>query len=103
MLVDADVPAGGSEPETVIPTVERIEANSGQQPEKLLADGAFATGSNLSQLADRGVEAYMPVESHRTAAENPAVRNDPTQPVPAPGTGQGSERVAMGLHGLQPP
>jgi len=82
MIVDADVQPGASEAETVIPTVERIEADFGERPEKLLADTTFATGANLSNLDERGVEAYMPVDPNRTAAENPALRDDPTQPVP---------------------
>jgi len=34
-----------------------------------------------STLADRGIEAVMPVESTRLADENPAHRADPTRPV----------------------
>lgn len=83
LIVDADVPASASEPEVVLPTVDRVEADFGKKPEKLLADGIFGTGSNLSGLTERGVEAYMPVDPNRTAAENPALRDDPTQPVPA--------------------
>jgi transposase len=82
LILDADVSAGASEPETVIPTVERIEADFGEKPAKLLADTNFAAGSNLSNLDERGVEAYMPVDPNRTAPGNPALRDDPTQPVP---------------------
>ncbi|MGB2987191.1 MAG: hypothetical protein WBE26_15075 [Phycisphaerae bacterium] len=45
-----------NEAETVIPTVERIESTFGDQPEQFLADSTFATGGNLSDLADRGIE-----------------------------------------------
>ena len=82
MLVDADVLNEMKEGETVIPTVERIESNFGRQPGQFLADSTFATGSNLSALADRGIEAVMPVEQTKLPAENPADRADPTQPVP---------------------
>lgn len=82
LIVDGDVLPRASEPETVIPTVERIEAAFAQTPEHLLADTNFATGSNLSALETRGIEAFMPVDVHRTATENPARRDDPTQPVP---------------------
>ncbi len=81
MLVDGDVLDEMNEGETVIPTVERIEAAFGKKPKQLLADSTFGTGSNLSALADRGIEAVMPVEQTRLPDENPADRADPTQPV----------------------
>ncbi|MFV1981551.1 MAG: IS1182 family transposase [Rhodothermia bacterium] len=82
MLVDADVLNEMREGETVIPTVERIESTFGRQPEQFLADSTFATGSNLSALAGRGIEAVMPVEQTQFLDENPTDRADPTQPVP---------------------
>lgn len=83
MIVDCDVIAGSSEARTVLPTVDRIEETFDQTPERFLADGAFATGENLSGLASREVEAFMPVPSTQDAEENPAVRADRRQPVPA--------------------
>ncbi|MHC4066174.1 MAG: IS1182 family transposase [Planctomycetota bacterium] len=81
MIVDADVLNEMNEAETVIPTVERIESTFGDPPEQFLADSTFATGGNLSDLADRGIEAVMPVEQTKLPDENPAERVDPTQPV----------------------
>jgi len=81
MIVDADVLNEMNEAETVIPTVERIESTFGDQPEQFLADSTFATGGNLSDLADRGIEAVMPVEQTKLPDENPAERVDPTEPV----------------------
>jgi len=81
MIVDADVLNEMKEGETVIPTVERIESAFGRKPEQLLADSTFATGSNLSALAARGIEAVMPVEQTKLPDENPADRADPTRSV----------------------
>lgn len=81
MIVDADVLNEMNEAETVIPTVERIEASFGKKPEQFLADSAFATGGNLSDLAEREIEALMPVEQALTSDENPAQRADPSAPV----------------------
>ena len=87
MIVDADVLNEMKEGETVIPTVERIESAFGRKPKQFLADSTFATGWNLSALADRGpiplvgIEAVMPVEQTQVPDENPADRADPTQPV----------------------
>lgn len=80
-IVDADVVSGTPESETVIPTIERIDANLGTKPEQFLADTAFATGQNLTDLQRCGVEAFMPVEQARLQEDNPALRPDPTQPV----------------------
>lgn len=82
MIVDADVLNQINEAETVIPAVERIEAAFGRKPEQFLADSAFATGGNLSDLAGRAIEALMPVDQALLPAENPADRADPTTPVP---------------------
>ena len=81
LIVDADVLNEMKEAETVVPTVAHVESTFGGQPEQFLADTTFGTGGNLSALADRGIEAVMPVESTRLADENPAHRSDPTRPV----------------------
>jgi hypothetical protein len=82
MIADADVLNEIKEGETVIPTVEHIECAFGKKPGQLLADSAFATGDNLSGLADREIEPLMPVEASRLPDENPAERADATKPVP---------------------
>jgi transposase len=81
-IVDADVAGDHSEPGTVLPTVDRIEANFEKVPGQVLADSNFATGGNLTALEGRGIEPLMPVESGTGSEENPANRADPRQPVP---------------------
>lgn len=81
-IVDADVPADHSEPGTVLPTVDHIEADFEKVPGQVLADSNFATGGNLTGLEGRAVEAFMPVESQTPGEENPANRADPRQPIP---------------------
>lgn len=82
LIVDAEVITDSSEPESVIPTVERIEENFGKRPEQFLADTGFGTGNNLADLADLGVEAFVPPEGAKVQKDNPAPRADPAQPVP---------------------
>jgi transposase len=82
LIVDAEVITDSSEPEAVIPTVERIEKNFGKLPEQLLADTGFGTGNNLTDLANMGVEAFIPPEGAKVQKDNPAQRADPTRPVP---------------------
>ena len=81
MIVDADVLNEMNEAEAVIPTVQRIESAFEKKPKQLLADTTFATGNNLSSLAERKIEAVMPVDPARHCDDNPAKRIDPTQPV----------------------
>ncbi len=47
----------------------------------VLGDGSMGTGPNLSALEDLGVTLYSPLPG-KTWPENPALREDPTQPVP---------------------
>jgi transposase len=82
LIVDAEVITDSSEPEAVIPTVERIEENFEKLPDQLLADTGFGTGNNLTDLANMGVEAFVPPEGVKVQKDNPAQRADPTQPVP---------------------
>ena len=48
----------------------------------MLADGLSATGENMAQCEALGVEFYAPMKSS-TTEENPAIREDLTQPVSA--------------------
>ncbi len=81
-IVDAEVITDSSEPEAVIPTVDRIEGNFGKLPDQLLADTGFGTGNNLTDLAKMRVEAFVPPEGAKRQKDNPAQRADPAQPVP---------------------
>jgi len=82
-IADADVDNRPTEGQGTVATVERIEETFGQRPPQVLVDGAYADGQQLSELERLGVQTYVPVE---TAAgddpDNPAVRADPTVPVP---------------------
>jgi transposase len=60
----------------------RLEEGLGQHPEAVLADGLNATGPNIVDLAERGVEFLSPPAANERAQENPAVRSDLREPVP---------------------
>lgn len=80
-IVHADVLDGSNEASAVMPAVEAGEALTGQKTNAVLADGNFATGEVLGALEADGIEAYMPTRS-ASPPDNPAVRADPTAPVP---------------------
>ena len=81
MIVDSEVLADSDEASQTVATVDRIEENLGAKPEQLLADGAHGCGANLEGLAERGVDAYIPIGQREDRADNPARRADPQQPV----------------------
>jgi transposase len=77
-ILDADVIVG-NEQDALLSTVDRIAEDFGT-PENVLADGAYPTGTNIEGMQQRGVAFFSHVPT--PAGENPAVRPDPTQPVP---------------------
>jgi transposase len=81
-IVDADVLRDTNEQSATLPAVDRIRDNLGQTPERVLADGAHATGENMQGMEQRGVEFFTPVTSHQPQPGNPACREDPRQAVP---------------------
>ena len=84
MIVDETVIPQSNESGELLPTIEQVQQDYGLDapvPE-VLADGLMATGENLRDCADAGVNLFSPVPGTHTG-ENPAVRDDPTEPVPA--------------------
>ena len=79
-IVDCDVIVGPSEHQEFVPSMDRVTELFGQKPEHGLADGAFATGSNIAAMEARGIEFFSPIPVP-AQANNPALRPDPTQPV----------------------
>ena len=82
-IMDAEVIIGGNESGQTLETVDRIEESFEATPENMTADTAFGSGENLAGLEERGVTAYMPQLNRPDQTNNPANREDPTEPVPA--------------------
>ena len=80
-LVDADVTGDGHESHMTVPTVDRIEETFDERPDKLLADTSHGTGQNFQDLEDRGIEAYIPAQGYVIEQDNPAHRDDLSEPV----------------------
>jgi len=80
-VILAAVPEGADEAGAVLPAVEQAKQLKNVTPQRVLADTSFASGKNLKELEAEGIEAYMPTDTDFTP-ENPANREDPTQPVP---------------------
>ena len=80
-LIDVDVITGNAEQRELLPSLDRVEQLLGEKPENALADGAYATGPNIDGLEQRGIAFFTNIPSPDPAT-NPALRPDPTQPVP---------------------
>jgi transposase len=83
LIVACDVIAMTNEDHHLISQLDQVQADYqlAAPPSEMLADGLMGTKGNLRDLQDRGVTLYCPSEL-LPAAENPATRADPTQPVP---------------------
>lgn len=81
-IVDCDVIPGPNEHNELLPSVDRIKENFGQNADSVSADKAFGTGANLGGMETRNVNFHTPVESPAPQEGNPAKRQDPRQPVP---------------------
>ncbi len=81
-ILDADVLPDSDEGQATRATIERIEEAHGARPAEFLGDSKYGSGANLAALAERGVEALIPLEGRHDRPDNPAHRPDPSQPVP---------------------
>lgn len=81
-IVAADVIALTDEEAHLIPQLQAVQADFQlpHLPPTVLADGAMCSGPNLAALEDLQVTLYSPLPGY--SATNPALRADPTQPVP---------------------
>lgn len=84
----ADVVVDEPEGDQTLVAVDQIEEDFGQKPQEIMADSAFGSGPNLAGLEERGVEALIPQEQRPSPEGNPAIREDPTEPVSAADRGR---------------
>lgn len=84
LIVSTDVIANTDEDKHLIPAIQDVQEQFGLDapPAGMLADGMMATGENLAQCDELGVELFSPLKG-QSDADNPAFRDDPTQPVAA--------------------
>jgi transposase len=82
LVVHAEVIAMTNEDQHLTEAIDQVrrDFSLAEPPPEMLADGMMATGPNLEALAERGVTLYSPVPL--PDPNNPALRDDPTQPVP---------------------
>jgi transposase len=81
-IVDADVLADGDEGAAAVPVADRVAETYGEGPQRVVADGAYGSGENLTAFDARGTAAYIPPPRRYDTADNPARRPDPREAVP---------------------
>lgn len=82
-IVGADVLNLVNEDGELIPAIEDVQQQFGlSSPPDVLTDGLNGTGANLAACEARGINIYSPC-AVPDPAQNPALRVDPTQPIPA--------------------
>lgn len=84
MIVDQNVIAQSNESGELMSTIAQVQRDYDLPGpvKEVLADGLMATGENLDACEKIGVDLYSPVPGVHSG-DNPAVREDPSQPVPA--------------------
>lgn len=81
LIVAADVLNAINEDAEMIAACEEVQEQFAlPSPPAMAADGLMATGANIAACEERGITFYSPVPLPDPAA-NPALRDDPTQPV----------------------
>ena len=81
-IVGADVLVGNVEHVEAVAMIDRLEVDYGEQVETAMADAAFATGPNIAAFEERSIDFISPLPGGDAGDNNPAIREDPTQPVP---------------------
>jgi len=67
IVVHDEVLQDKSEAKSLPDVVESCERELGKAPEKIVADGGFCCGATLKELAERGVETYVPSQDLNNA------------------------------------
>jgi len=81
LLLDVAVIVDNDEGAHALETVDHVVERFGEVPGQFLGDGAYGSGANLSGLAERDVEGFIPQTQREDRPDNPARRPDPTQAV----------------------
>lgn len=95
-IISTDVLPSATEQSVMTPMVEDVYATFGSYPEAILGDGVYSTGENLEGMAEREIDQYSPLPVP-AESENPALREDPTQPIAA----EDRERLPIDPHSKQ--
>jgi len=80
-IVGMEVLIGNVEHTEAVSMIDSLEADYGEKPDAVLGDSAYSTGPNIADFEERSIEFLSPLASG-DVVNNPAIRDDPTKPVP---------------------
>lgn len=80
LIVHADVMIGNVEHNQLGSIIDVVQQNFDVEIERLLTDSAYTNGENLALAEEQEIELIDPL-AEKKPEENPAVRENPTQPV----------------------
>lgn len=80
-IVGANVLIGNVEHTVMTTMIDEIESDFDVTVETMMGDGAYGTGPNLAAMEQRDTELLSPPPASKEVQDNPAEREDPTQPV----------------------
>lgn len=83
LIVSSTIINSVNEQDYLIDIVDDVEQSYGVTIQTVAADAAYSTGPNITELEEnRGKDFLSPHRNGDLPQDNPAVREDPTQPVP---------------------
>ncbi len=80
LIVMADVVIGNVEHDQFSSIIDAVQSDFDAEVERALTDSAYTNGENLTAAEEKGVELIGPLAETK-CQDNPAVREDPSQPV----------------------
>jgi len=83
LIVSSTIINSVNEQDYLIDTVDDVEQSYGVTIDTIGADAAYSTGTNITELEEhRGKDFLSPHRNGDLSPDNPAMREDPSQPVP---------------------
>jgi IS5 family transposase len=61
VIVATGVTQKASDVQELVQVIDQVEANTGQQPEKVLADAGYRSEANFAELEQRGIKGFIPL------------------------------------------
>jgi transposase len=83
IIVGIGVTTAMNDTQELLPALEKVEANCGELPEKIIADNGYATRDNVEKTAEQGVQLIAPWKEE-TSREAGACKKNGIEPEYAP-------------------
>lgn len=75
IIVGIGVTTAMNDTQELMPALEKVEANCGQLPERVIADNGYATRDNVEETAERGIELIVPWKEDTSREAGPCKKN----------------------------